>query len=140
MGQEPGPGSVPRAGKPPPLSTQAHVAAADRHLPKFYSVTSEPSEVKRSFLTTYYVFLRTPFVIFCIILLAYQDSIHCLSMPFLSKDASNTILMAIHSKKKEKLKITSKGYRPSVVWEIDFTDPCCFIVPDRLAYLIVHIL
>lgn len=38
--------------------------------------------------------------------LTYQDSILCLSMPFLSKDAYNTLPMAIHfrGKKKEERK------------------------------------
>lgn len=43
-------------------------------------------------------------------------------MPLLSKDAYNAILMVIHSRTKEKLKITLQGYMPSVVWAIVFID------------------
>lgn len=53
-GARPGLSLVPPAGKPPHLSTQAAGAAAERRLPKLYSVTSEPSEVnKKNFLTPY---------------------------------------------------------------------------------------
>lgn len=76
-----------------------------RHLPKFYSVTSEPLKVKRNFLTMYsYLFFEDTICHLLYNFLTYQDSILCLSMPFLSKDAYNTLLMAIHFREKKRRK------------------------------------
>lgn len=112
MGQEPRRGSVwsLQLERPLDLSTQAYRAASERNLSKFYSVTCEPSKVKRNFLTMYsYVFFEDITCHLLHNLLTYQDSMHCLSMPSISKDPHDTILTALHFSKKKKLspKVTS---------------------------------